>query len=258
VDPEAEPTDFRGETVVGGIPFLLGEKVILSASSEERSANSAPVMLRDRVEEVLLRVSLPKEDPPFSLEGGGGGYIFGGRKGTHKTLTLGERGRLRVKVLRRDGRVAGEVEVRVGGHSAMTDESGIAVFPVVGVGDREARVSEPGFHTDVGKVVIKANAEAYVELHQAEGASGEVHVVDAEGSPVAGARLEVTTEGGVRYCLMLGDAQVLGIHTGADGRRTLPGLPPGTAKVTATFGSRRGEGTVTGGGTVEIRLPPVE
>ena len=257
VKVQADLTDFRGESVVRGVPFLRGERVTVSASIEDRSADSSPEILKDRIEEVLVRVVLPKEAPPLNLESGVG-TMSGGRKGGHKSLTIGDTGAIRVKVLRMDGRPAPEVTVQVGVHSSVTGSDGVAVFPKVVIGEREAFVSEPGFHTQAAKVIVTADREAFVELHQANGESAEVVVLDDEGRPVAGASLSVVTQGGVRYCLMKGGTQVLGIHTGPDGRRTLPGLPPGSATVLASFGSREAEGTVAPGGTVEIRLPAVK
>jgi hypothetical protein len=257
VNAQAPPTDRGGESVVRGIPFLRGEKVIVRSSLEDRGGTSTPVALSDPVGELIVRVVLPRETPPLEL-GGGVGRIFGGRKGGHQNLILGDTGALRVTVLRKNGRPAAGVEVTVGGSSAETDKEGVARFQRLAVGHRDVVVSVPGFHTEPAKVWVGAGVESIVEVHQAEGATGEVLVLDAEGTPAPGSLLEVTTPGGVPYCCMDGDTQILGLYTGPAGRCRLPHLPPGPATVRATLGSRSAVGTVEGGGTTEIRLPPVE
>ena len=256
VEVRGDPTNDFGEAVVRGVPALEGEEIILFAGREDRGAESAPGRLPPPGGELPIRVVLPRE-PAWGLETGRG-VFFEGRTAGHRNLIAGETGSLRVTVVRRDGRPATGVSVRVGGSTARTNKYGVARFEHLRVGRREVFASAPGFVAESAEVWIGLGVEATVELLEGEGYTGTVQVLDEEDRPVAGVTLEVVTEGGIPWCHMEGEVQVMGLHTGPDGRRALPHLPPGPVLVRATLGSRSGKGTVEGTGTTVIRLPPAK
>jgi len=257
---KAEPADENGVIEVRGLPFLHGERALLTAGKEGRTAKAPPAIITAPGVLQVVEVTLPE-----SAATGGG---FFGHRGDRRNLRSsgdGARtvpvgtGRIEAFVVRRDGTPAVEtMVVLMGFRRARTDSFGRVVFDKLPAQGFTLVVLEPGFVRVSKNVRLEDGESLQVTLHEPAGRAATIALVDADGAPVPFASLTVSTSTGVPYVVLDGTVQRLSIHTDAYGRCELDGLPSGKVTVTARFGSRTATGVLTSDHQLTLRLAPVK
>jgi hypothetical protein len=145
-------------------------------------------------------------------------------------------GRLRIRALGWDGRPAGDATIS--GHAL--DGRGEVLLEDLAVGDVRLEWKETGRLPATATAFVKADATTEVVVREPVGARLDVLVVDAEGRPLPFARLDLGRE----WFDVEGDRQRVDAFTDVNGRRTITRVEPGTATVSARWGSRHGRATV--------------
>ena len=146
-------------------------------------------------------------------------------------------GSLRVELRGLDGRSLRDVPVAVLGSSGTTDRAGIATLVGVPAGSRDLTVHDPGRLFEHATALVAADSETRLTVHEIEGGTLELEVVDAEGSPAPFARFTIHSELGPAW-IDIDDAgeQRLDPFTDARGRRTCRRISPGKVTVVTDHG----------------------
>jgi hypothetical protein len=119
-------------------------------------------------------------------------------------LTLSEGGEVRVSVIDRANRksVAGASVILDTGHTAVTDEKGVAIFNAVPKGERVVKVVHPPFANGQQFFNTKETPSASVEVALSPGFEVVGRVLDASGAPVKGANVSDNYSGRTFLCAM--------------------------------------------------------
>jgi hypothetical protein len=270
--------DVAGRSRLAGIPFFRDTRFELTAwaslpdGAHERFRGTAvatlPAHAADSVHvPVVLDQPVPAVEQLIGVGGGAGGAFRGRGKIARDDGT----GRLRVDVVRSDGRPARGATVGVVGRdldeegqrrtrnhaTGKADEAGRLAHDRLPAGEYSAELMEPGLvPTTVTFAVHEGRA---TEATLRESAGGTVHavVVDEQGEtlPFAQARLHQT--GRVPWTdLGPGGVQRIDRWTDRLGRRRFDRVAAGKATVACTWAGRRGGETVdvVEGGEVEVRV----
>jgi hypothetical protein len=246
--------DDQGEVLLRGLAFLRGEKLTVSGRDPDgRSTTLEPLILDDESRELVVVVTLP-EDPDLTISiSGGTGDSFRSR-GRPKTVQLG-RGSITVTALRRNGLPAPDAKVLLSGPrggSGRTDEQGRITFDRLPEGSYRLTLREPGLVATTMTVDLVDGEQATAVLREQAGRDGEVLVRDADGRPVAHARIAVRYPWREAHIQMVDGVQLLDLYTDLHGRCRLTDLPAAEVNVTATFGTRRAVGKLGSEGALEL------
>ena len=154
-------------------------------------------------------------------------------------------GTVRLQLIDRDGKPAAGVPVAACGVAGTTDKDGRVTLVGVHQGTFPIRVREDGWTFPVMSVTLVGRQVTEVVTREAAGGEVEILVRDAEGNPVPFAALEVArADGQIWYDVDDAGVQRLDPYVDARGRRILTHQPPGTLRVRASLGTRKGVGEV--------------
>ena len=249
-----DPTIDRGsggELRIRGVPWIAGAPLELKLGLPLTPYESAAAPLPGHDGAATWSTVLPESVPSpirerihpkrsgFNLAW----YSCGGVIATDDTAstTFPGIGTVRVHVLDRKGQPLAGVTVRAPHCRKTTGDDGWAILDTVRAGPSEVTVLDPGYGIAPRSFVMKAAADNEVVLREAAGVTLDVVVVDGAGKPLPFAEVV----GGPSPGATLFDFDDKGVQrldpfTDVHGRRTFHRVPPGSLRLTATWGGLEG------------------
>jgi len=232
--------DAHGRLNIRGVPFLRNELIHMDVSRE--NGNGAATFTARIPDEAFGRVELPvilTDDEPFEGPANNGTIGIGGSSSSRfRHRTAPPDNHLEVRVLRRDGTPAADVEVKTRWKRTRTNAEGIAHLRGVMAGEVSVQVRQPGLLPLDRTVTMPKTGKASVVLREGLGGIIDLEVVDAAGRPLSFAQVDVTTPSKVPWVDLEGATQRIDPFTDHLGRRTLRHVEPGTIKLRVGWGSR--------------------
>jgi len=128
--------------------------------------------------------------------------------------------------------------------TARTDASGAVSFQVRHPGLYTVSVRDPDFVYTKSTIYLRAGESRRLTIDEPEGWTGRILVLDASGTPVPFAAVEVDTSAPVDYIRVRNGIQDLALYTDLHGELELPRLPRGKVSITVEYGSRIAKGTI--------------
>ena len=152
------------------------------------------------------------------------------------------KGRLQLRVLRRDGSPAAGARVAVRGSERRADAQGLVRYDDIDAGTWTAEIREPGLVRTTMDVVVTADALARETLREDEGGTLVVRVLAHDGQPAPFATVALPKK--ARWIDLQDGVQRLDAFTDEHGERELAHVPAGEQTVTARWAGRKASAKV--------------
>ncbi len=251
-------TDRAGRAEVRGVPHLRGHvlEVFAGHAEEQFLGHRTRFITRAETAVTVDFGAEPAVEPSIKI-GGGAGSALRGRKGSRTKPQTGT-GSVRVRVLRRDGRPHPGADVLVTGAGRQrvpTDASGTVILGQLPDGEFVIRARAYGFFTERVTITLDAGESAAVDLHEIEGRTATVQLVDTEGVPMPGVDVGAVVLGVGAHIEMRHGTQISPVLTDAEGRAEFHGLPEGEIDIITRLAMGDIVHHVTGPGPYVVTMP---